>query len=225
MLHTCVYMIASGPLHSREEKLSLPTTQHVLVCWPKKSEGNNFSLPLSRYCLTNNWWDGKRWQKLAVRWTVVKMNFHYKWMKCPLDNEALPPAFKRFIWNEKIIEEMLFLKLLIINMKGLSIFEILKKLLYRKKIIPLLGSLLLLQMGLPAMSRWQCRFIENLKNCTRCFSNSLHYSWTTCSPWEFLWKTPQINECFNSVNNKINNKSLSDWLLHTEYTPISVWNS
>lgn len=51
------------------------------------------------------------------------MNFLFKWMKFPLDNETLLPAFERFIQNEKVIEEMLFFKLLIINMKGLSIFE------------------------------------------------------------------------------------------------------
>ena len=66
------------------------------------------------------------------------MNFHYKWVKRPLDNEALKLSFKRFIWNEKIIEEMLFLKLLIINMKGLSIFEIPKNY-FVKKDIPSFG--------------------------------------------------------------------------------------
>lgn len=47
-------------------------------------------------------------------------------MKLPLDNETLLLAFERFTWNKKVIEEMLFLKLLIINMKRLSIFETLK---------------------------------------------------------------------------------------------------
>lgn len=62
------------------------------------------------------------------------MNFHYKWMKLPLDNEALLPAFERFIWNEKVIEETLFLKLLIINMRGLPIIEIPKNYFMKKSV-------------------------------------------------------------------------------------------
>lgn len=73
------------------------------------------------------------------------------------------------------------------------------------------------------MGCWQCRFIANLKNCTRCFSNSLHYSWTTCSPQEFFGKLHKSKNDFSSVNNKIYNKPFSDWLFHTEYTTIRVW--
>lgn len=92
-----------------------------------------------------------------------------------------------------------------------------------KKILSVLGSMLLLQMGVPAMGCWQCRFIANLKNCARCFSNSLHYSWTTCSPQEFFGKLHKSVNVFSSVNNKIHNKPFSDWLFHTEYTTIRVW--
>ena len=85
-------------------------------------------------------------------------------MKLPLDYEALLPAFERFIWNEKVIEEMLFLKLLIINMKGLPIFETPKIILW-KNIFPFLGSLLLLHVGMPVMGCcWLCGFIANLKS-------------------------------------------------------------
>lgn len=36
------------------------------------------------------------------------MNFHYKWMKLPLDNEALPPVFEMFVWNEKVMRRFFF---------------------------------------------------------------------------------------------------------------------
>lgn len=81
------------------------------------------------------------------------MNFHYKWMKLRLDNEALPPVFEMFVWNEKVMRRCFFLKLLIINMKGLSVFET-PKIIVRKNIFPFWGSLLLLHMGMPAMGCW-----------------------------------------------------------------------
>ena len=73
-----------------------------------------------------------------------------------------------------------------------------------------MGSFLLLHMGMPAMGCWLCQFIANLKNAPgvlaiHCIIHELH-----AVPKNFYEKLHKSMTVFNSVNNKINNKSSSD---------------
>lgn len=79
------------------------------------------------------------------------------------DNESLLLAYARFVKNEKIIEEMLFAKLLTTNTTGASVFETLENFFVEKN-IPFTNVIACATDGAPAMVGRYRGFVSRLKN-------------------------------------------------------------